>query len=269
MLIAHSCFDGRPARGHACIATRIDLPSVIILKDVGSFQTLWLQPRAIGSAFGIEIRRSLLVEFNLQDEEDLRHRHGPAAGAGRFAGRRGLRCRDPPASTAAIPSTHRRVPAIAAGRSESGNCGRCTAMRKPPLSAQHLAEDPAATGRMAALLQACARPPYLAAVGAFIRRSSLDELPQLFNVLRGDMSLVGPRPFPAYHLAGFDADFQGLRASVIPGISGLWQITERSDADIAAKNAATPTTSATGRSGSICGSSSTRFRRSYAARGAR
>jgi lipopolysaccharide/colanic/teichoic acid biosynthesis glycosyltransferase len=65
-------------------------------------------------------------------------------------------------------------------------------------------------------------------VGRFLRKTSLDELPQLFNVLTGEMSLVGPRPPIRYELDAYDIWHRRRLLEAKPGITGLWQVTGRS-----------------------------------------
>jgi Undecaprenyl-phosphate galactose phosphotransferase WbaP len=73
--------------------------------------------------------------------------------------------------------------------------------------------------------------PRVTKVGSFLRKTSLDELPQIFNVLTGDMSLVGPRPVTQDEIKTYYKDMSGVCFSVPPGITGLWQVSGRSDAD--------------------------------------
>lgn len=72
------------------------------------------------------------------------------------------------------------------------------------------------------------KDPRITPWGQFLRKSSLDELPQLFNVLKGEMSLVGPRPIVAAEIERYGR-FIAEYNSVLPGITGLWQVSGRSD----------------------------------------
>jgi lipopolysaccharide/colanic/teichoic acid biosynthesis glycosyltransferase len=73
------------------------------------------------------------------------------------------------------------------------------------------------------------KDPRITKVGAFLRFTSLDELPQLFNVWFGQMSLVGPRPLPTYETLAMTANAQRRRLSVSPGMTCLWQISGRNE----------------------------------------
>jgi Undecaprenyl-phosphate galactose phosphotransferase WbaP len=80
-------------------------------------------------------------------------------------------------------------------------------------------------------------PRVIPVVGRLFRRFSIDELPQLWTMVLGQMSLVGPRPFPAYHLDALSPHARRLRDEVRPGITGLWQVTSRGRAGVEAQQA--------------------------------
>jgi len=90
-----------------------------------------------------------------------------------------------------------------------------------------LAEDPVARAQWA-YDQKLRNDPRITSVGRFLRRSSIDELPQLFNVLQGSMSLVGPRPIVAAEIPRYGRRFVHYSA-MRPGITGLWQVSGRND----------------------------------------
>lgn len=93
--------------------------------------------------------------------------------------------------------------------------------------AAHLADNAAARAEWAAT-QKLTDDPRVTALGRVLRKTSLDELPQLINVLRGEMSLVGPRPIVQAEVARYGSAFSTC-FSVPPGVTGLWQVSGRSD----------------------------------------
>jgi len=93
----------------------------------------------------------------------------------------------------------------------------------------HLSRDPALRAEWNSK-QKLINDPRITRLGHFLRRSSIDELPQLFNVLRGEMSLIGPRPMMVCQKSLYPGrDYYDLR----PGITGLWQISDRNDTSFA------------------------------------
>jgi len=92
-----------------------------------------------------------------------------------------------------------------------------------------LEEDPAAAAEWKANFK-LAHDPRITPLGNILRKTSIDELPQLFNVFAGDMSLVGPRPIVKDEVAYYAENYK-LFSSVLPGVTGLWQASGRSNTD--------------------------------------
>lgn len=93
--------------------------------------------------------------------------------------------------------------------------------------AAHLATSAAAREEWSEEFKLTHDPRVIRGVGRLLRRWSVDEYPQFWNVIRGEMSIVGPRPLPAYHLQAFGREFRELRQQVRPGITGMWQVMSR------------------------------------------
>jgi exopolysaccharide biosynthesis polyprenyl glycosylphosphotransferase len=111
-----------------------------------------------------------------------------------------------------------------------GKCFPCLKFRTMVAGAEQLQDRLEEQNEMGGALFKMRSDPRVTRVGRFLRRWSLDELPQLFNVLRGEMSLVGPRPLPQRDYDRLD-DWHRKRYLVLPGMTGLWQVSGRSELD--------------------------------------
>lgn len=116
----------------------------------------------------------------------------------------------------------------------NGKRFRCLKFRSMVVNSQealrrHLELFPQARAEWEAT-QKLRNDPRITAIGRFLRVTSLDELPQLINVIRGDMSLVGPRPIVQDEVIRYAEEIE-LYAATRPGITGLWQVSGRSDVD--------------------------------------
>lgn len=98
-------------------------------------------------------------------------------------------------------------------------------------SLPEILQDPARRREWEAHLK-LAEDPRVTRVGRFLRATSLDELPQLLNVLAGHMSLVGPRPLPDYHYQRLEEPFRSDYLEVLPGLTGLWQVSGRANHEV-------------------------------------
>ena len=204
--------------------------TLLIVPDLIGMQSLWVEARDLGGIVGLEIQKNLLLRRNWYLKRFMDY----ALGLPIFI------CCIPLFFLLAI-----WIMVINPGNpfycqvreGRGGKKFKVWKLRTMYLDAEqllheYLIQNAAAKKEWQQFFKLKDDPRILPLVGKFLRKSSLDELPQLWNVLKGEMSLVGPRPFPHYHLEQFNDDFRKVRRSVMPGMTGMWQVSARSDGDL-------------------------------------
>lgn len=207
-------------------------PNVILMPEFTGLASVGVAPRNLGGLVGLHVRQELLRRRNLVAKRwlDL----ALLVPAGLIA-----------APVVAVAALAIRLLSPGASpfyfQEREGRGGRPFKMWKlrtmhPDADARlhaHLEANPDAAAEWASKFKLSSDPRILPGIGRLLRKASLDELPQLWNIAIGEMSFVGPRPFPRYHLDAFGAEFLELRGRVRPGLTGLWQVVARADADLA------------------------------------
>lgn len=203
---------------------------VIVIPNLFGIGTLWVTTRDLGGVLGLEVRQNLLIPYNrwLKRVMDI----GMAIVFGLL-------------SLPIIAFAAMWISLVSHGspfyrqerEGEDGKLIRICKLRTMYPQAEklldgHLEQNPDAREEWERFFKLKRDPRILPFIGRILRRTSLDELPQIWNVLKGDMSMVGPRPFPLYHLTFFKDEFRDFRRKVTPGLTGLWQVSSRSDGDL-------------------------------------
>ncbi len=183
----------------ADLVEKLPFPNVIVVPDLFGIQSLWITSRDMGGVLGLEVKKNLLVPANRVLKRALDFAIGV------------------PAFLVSLPlialfALYIRLTSsgspffIQEREGKNGSRIRIYKLRTmysdaEEVLSEYLDAHPEEKENWLRFYKLRKDPRVLPGIGWFLRRYSLDELPQLWNVLRGDMSLVGPRPFPAYHLA--------------------------------------------------------------------
>jgi len=209
---------------------------MILVPNLFGLASLWVIGRDLGGVLGLEVRQNLLVPFNRWIKRGMDLAMTLIVGIVSI----------PVLAVAAL-----WIKIVSPGASpfycqtREGEGRRSIGVWKlrtmypdaDRLLREHLERYPEAREEWESHLKLRNDPRILPGVGTLLRRTSLDELPQLLNIVKGEMTLVGPRPFPRYHLDHFASPFREFRAKVTPGLTGLWQVSARSDGDLKVQEA--------------------------------
>jgi Undecaprenyl-phosphate galactose phosphotransferase WbaP len=204
---------------------------MILIPNLFGLASLWVTGRDLGGVLGLEVHQSLLVPVNWWIKRGIDLTMTLLVGI----------CSLPVLALAAVwiwIVSPEASPFYCQTREGEGRRKikvwklRTMFPKADELLRKYLAGNPAARQEWETHLKLRNDPRILPVVGTLLRRTSLDELPQLLNIIKGEMTLVGPRPFPRYHLDHFDERFREFRAKVTPGLTGLWQVSARSDGDL-------------------------------------
>jgi Undecaprenyl-phosphate galactose phosphotransferase WbaP len=218
----------------AGLLNELNFPRLIVVPDVAGVASLWVLARnlggALGGTLGLEIKKNLLIRRN----RALKRVMDRAVALPLFV------CSLPLMLGCALwiklvsrgPAFYRQMREGLAGRHIPVWKLRTMHVDGDRLLEQWFENHPEDLLEWRRYFKLRHDPRVLPVIGLFLRRTSLDELPQLWSVVTGEMSLVGPRPLPDYHVEQFPAEFRTLRTRVLPGLTGLWQVTARSDGDL-------------------------------------
>lgn len=221
--------------GLSNIVANLGFSRIILVPNLLGIQSQWVSARDLGGYLALEIRKNLLIRKNMLLKRAMDYALGIP----------GLLCSLPLIAAAAL-WIKKNSPGPAFYAQERVGLGgktirvwklRTMHLNSDQLLKEHLAQNPDAAAEWSNFFKLRKDPRIIPGVGHFLRKTSLDELPQFWNIVRGDMSLVGPRPFPQYHLAEFPEEFRAFRCSVLPGLTGLWQVARRSDGDLLVQQA--------------------------------
>jgi len=233
--VAIVCLPDLDRGDAALLLQELNFHRLIVVPDLAGVASLWVSARDLGGSLGFEIKKNLLLRRN----HILKLVMDQAIAASLFLASL------PIIALAALwiklssrgPAFYRQMREGMAGRRIPVWKLRTMYVDGGDLLENWLENHPEDREQWRRYFKLRHDPRVLPIIGPLLRRTSLDELPQLWNVLRGDMSLVGPRPLPDYHLQRFTPEFRTLRTRVLPGLTGLWQVSARSEGDVGVQEA--------------------------------